>query len=334
MIDQSEPLLDHENDVNHQATNSIATTKTEDLFFGGVPQIQNGEREADQKVIEAWLSMKGSNSTRVNYRRHIERLFENFPGRTIRSMTSHHIAHHFKNLETDFGLKKSSIRASRETLSSLYSYCVKSGYIELKFNPMNAVGKIEVPDQVGFRVLGRFQVDRMIEVEKNPRNKLLILFLLVTGMRVSEAVGLTKRNFKNHDGILRISIIGKGQKYRAIICPEWLWAEIEAYVSSEQYPFSEWSDVLPLFPSQVEPYSALTNYGAWHIVKQAAKRAKLTDSPSPHWLRHCHALFSLKEGASLHVLKQTLGHSSLDTTGKYLRAFPTEASSNFIKRKD
>lgn len=318
------------NSIELQNIGPGASDPDESLFLGSLPVILSGEREADRKVIEAWLSMKGSKSTRTNYKRHLNRLFENFPGRTLHTITSHHIAHHFKNLETNLKLKKSSIRASREALSSLFTYCVKSGYIELKYNPMNAVGKIEVPNQVGFRVLGRFQVDRMIEVEKKPRNKLLILFLLVTGMRVSEAVGLTKRNFKNHDGILRISIIGKGQKYRAIICPEWLWAEIEAYVSSDDYPFSEWTDELPLFPSQMEPL-ALSSYGAWHIVKQAAKKAKLTDSPSPHWLRHCHALFSLKEGASLHVLKQTLGHSSLDTTGKYLRAFPTEASSNFIK---
>ena len=72
------------------------TFKGESLCLGGIPVILSGERETDQKVIEAWLSMKDAVSTRVNYRRHIDRLFENFPGLTIRSMTSHHIAHHFK----------------------------------------------------------------------------------------------------------------------------------------------------------------------------------------------------------------------------------------------
>ena len=82
---------------------NVAKPQTSDgddhLFLGGLPVILSGKREADKKVVEACLSMKGSNATRVNYRRHIDRLFENFPGRTLRSMTCHHIARILKILK-------------------------------------------------------------------------------------------------------------------------------------------------------------------------------------------------------------------------------------------
>lgn len=198
---------------------------------------------------------------------------------------------------------------------------------------MNAVDVIRPEERVGFRTLARFQLDRMIEVEKNPRNKLLILLLMVTGLRIGEAVSLTRKNFSNHGGIIRIGVIEKGRKYRSVICPDWLWAEIESYVTSERYPFSSWTDQAPLFPSQVEPYDAITTAAAWKIVKLAAKRAKITDEPSPHWLSHAHALMSVQAGVPLHVMKASMGHASIATTEKYIAVFPTEGSSTYIAKR-
>ena len=56
------------------------------------------------------------------------------------------------------------------------------------------------------------------------------------------------------------------------------------------------------------------------LVRKAAERAGLELAVSPHWLRHSHATHALERGAPIHLVQATLGHASVATTGRYLRA--------------
>ena len=66
------------------------------------------------------------------------------------------------------------------------------------------------------------------------------------------------------------------------------------------------------------------------IVTQAALRAGITKKVSPHWLRHSHASHALDRGAPLHLVRDTLGHVSIKTTGKYLHARPDDSSGLYL----
>jgi integrase/recombinase XerD len=66
------------------------------------------------------------------------------------------------------------------------------------------------------------------------------------------------------------------------------------------------------------------------IVAKAAQRAGLEGKVSPHWLRHSHASHALDHQAPVHLVKETLGHSNLATTGKYLHARPGESSGRYL----
>lgn len=70
------------------------------------------------------------------------------------------------------------------------------------------------------------------------------------------------------------------------------------------------------------------------IVAQAASKAGLpqADQVSPHWLRHAHATHSLERGAGIHLVAETLGHSSVAVTGRYLHARPSDSSSLYLPR--
>ena len=70
------------------------------------------------------------------------------------------------------------------------------------------------------------------------------------------------------------------------------------------------------------------------IVAQAASKAGLpqADQVSPHWLRHAHATHSLERGAGIHLVAETLGHSSVAVTGRYLHARPNDSSSLYLPR--
>ena len=51
---------------------------------------------------------------------------------------------------------------------------------------------------------------------------------------------------------------------------------------------------------------------------------------SPHWLRHAHASHAMDRGAPVHLVKETLGHANIATTGRYLYARPTDSSSLYL----
>ena len=67
------------------------------------------------------------------------------------------------------------------------------------------------------------------------------------------------------------------------------------------------------------------------IVQKAAQRAGIEGQVSPHWLRHSHASHSLDHGAPLSLVQQTLGHSSIATTEKYLHAKPDDSSGMYLE---
>jgi len=75
-----------------------------------------------------------------------------------------------------------------------------------------------------------------------------------------------------------------------------------------------------LHPSQV-----------WRIVEKSAGRAGIKKAVSPHWFRHAHASHALDRGAKISLVKKTLSHSSIQTTGRYLHAKPDESSSTYLQ---
>jgi len=68
-------------------------------------------------------------------------------------------------------------------------------------------------------------------------------------------------------------------------------------------------------------------------VNRIVRRAgRLIDLPhlSPHWLRHAHASHALDRGATVAVVRETLGHSSIAVTSRYLHAKPGESSGLYL----
>ncbi len=57
------------------------------------------------------------------------------------------------------------------------------------------------------------------------------------------------------------------------------------------------------------------------IVSKAAKDAGIDRAVSPHWLRHAHA-----RKTDLALIRDTLRHASIATTGRYLHARPNDPS--------
>jgi integrase/recombinase XerD len=125
----------------------------------------------------------------------------------------------------------------------------------------------------------------------------------------------------------QVLVYGKGGRTRAIKLPASLWQELQSIRGDAA--IGE-----PVFTSRKKK-GHLKEMQINRIVKAAAKRVPgleetIADAVSLYWLRHAHASCAMNRGALLHLVKETLGHANIATTGRYLHARPTDSSSLYL----
>jgi integrase/recombinase XerD len=136
---------------------------------------------------------------------------------------------------------------------------------------------------------------------------------------VSEVCALTWGDLLSN-GVLHITN-GKGQKERYITLSDGMIQKLSAFRGDAL-------DNAVMFQSQIKAGARQLDESAVHrIVKNAAQRAGISEDASAHWLRHSHASHSLDRGANLVTVRDTLGHSSIATTNKYLHSKRRDSSS-------
>lgn len=229
-------------------------------------------------------------------------------------------------------LGKSDLAASSQAraiaaIKSLFSFAHgKTGLI--RANPAGPVTVPKVKDALAERILSESVVQMMIGLEPDPRNRLLLKLLYITGVRVSELTCLEWGSLQAREVGGQVLVYGKGGKTRVIKIPASLWNELQALRSDVEMN-------TPVFISRKQK-GHLTEVQVNRIVKAAAMRVpglerQVAGKVSPHWLRHAHASHAMDRGAPVHLVKDTLGHASVATTGRYLHARPTDSSSLYLE---
>jgi len=205
-------------------------------------------------------------------------------------------------------------------VKSLFTFALKIGYIPL--NPTVAVQMPRIKNTLAERILSEADVLRMIEAEPNERNRTILWLLYATGIRRAELCGLRGRDIANRGSAGQITVFGKGGKTRAIMVEGQTWTDLSRYTPADPHA--------PVFMSQMN--KPISPGQVWRIVKAAAKRVGLPEHIGVHAIRHSHASHALENGASLALVRDTLGHASIATTSAYIHSRPNESSSRFIKR--
>lgn len=146
------------------------------------------------------------------------------------------------------------------------------------------------------------------------RNKVIMMMLIDTGIRLSELTGMTEEQIKYDYIIIR----GKGNKERVVpkspLLSKWLLKFLAVRKSYFTYR------VIPENIFLSKNGKPLTNTMIDKIVKEAGKACDVSPDVrvSAHTFRHTYAQFQLKAGLDIYSLSRLLGHESISITQTYL----------------
>ena len=144
------------------------------------------------------------------------------------------------------------------------------------------------------------------------RDAAVMALLYGSGLRISEALGLKRREVpKSGEGDVLV-VTGKGNKTRMVPVLQNVLALIDEYAAMCPHALPPEG---PIFVgARGGPLSP-------RIIQLAMERLRgalgLPDSATPHALRHSFATHLLSRGGDLRAIQELLGHSSLSTTQIY-----------------
>lgn len=144
------------------------------------------------------------------------------------------------------------------------------------------------------------------------RDAAVMALLYGSGLRISEALGLKRRDVPAPGAGDVLVVTGKGNKTRMVPVLQNVLALIAEYVS--MCPYALAPDKPIFLGARGGPLSP-------RIIQLAMERLRgalgLPDSATPHALRHSFATHLLGRGGDLRAIQELLGHASLSTTQIY-----------------
>lgn len=280
--------------------NAIITTQ---------PATIQTQAHTDQQLIVLWLHGKSAHSQRA-YMADVEK-FMAYVGKPLQVVTLADLQSFVDSLNGTDNTRKRIV----SSVKSLFTFGHKLGY--LQFNVAAALKAPKPKNTLAERILTESEVLTMIALTTKDRDKMLLRLLYASAGRVSEICGLCWRDAQPSGDSGQVTLYGKGGETRAVKLSRETWKALQAIRGSA-------GPDEPVFASQMG--GAMVPSRVWQIVREAAQRAGIQGNVSPHWFRHSHASHALDRGASVALVRDTLGHSSLAVTSRYTHAKPDQSS--------
>ena len=270
-------------------------------------------RDPEVEGFLALLATRRAARTVEAYRRDLDAVSD-WLGTSVARTTTEDLETYLAELRAA-GLSGATIARRVAALRSFFRHQMLLGE-----RPDNPAAELDLPRRTRKlpRTLSPSEAERLIEAAAGTtprahRDRALVELLYGGGLRVSEAVGLTKGDVDLDARIVRA--LGKGSKERIVPIGRPAVEALRRYLSRGR-PFLDARHRPELFLNARG--GALTRAGAFLILRRLAATAGLEpERVHPHLLRHSFATHLLEGGADLRSVQEMLGHADLATTELY-----------------
>lgn len=150
------------------------------------------------------------------------------------------------------------------------------------------------------------------------RDYALLSFMYASGMRSQEVCDMTVGDIKFYSDKASIKVLGKGRKVRRIGIPTQASRNLEKYIAYRKIGSKPDHHVFSSQTHEKMTVSCIEEIYSKYINRARNEHPDLfRESYSPHSMRHTTATHMLEAGVPLIVVKNFLGHVSLQTTQIY-----------------
>ena len=154
------------------------------------------------------------------------------------------------------------------------------------------------------------------------RNRLMFLFTVLAGLRVSEVAQLTVGDVRNTDGSIKTQVFLSAQRVkhghaRTVFVSTQLQRELSLYLTARTYAQGDIRDDMPLFHTLRGIRNAFTASTLTQHFHYLYRRARVFGASS-HSGRRTFITNLSNSGISVFVLASLAGHKNIATTNRYV----------------
>lgn len=210
-------------------------------------------------------------------------------------------------------LKPTSVNAYLIAIRNLYNYLEYEGITK---NITKNIKGIKLEQRHLKRGLSQEEIQKVLSVCKDERERLIIKLMITTALRCNEVVNIQLEDFYEDKGIAMLRVLGKGRdgiKQDTVKIDDRLLEDIKTYIQNYNV-----SDYLFVSTSNNNKGGKITTKTIRLIVTDLFKKAGLDmDMLSAHSTRHTSCELALENGLDLREVSEFMRHKSLNTTLVY-----------------
>lgn len=194
-------------------------------------------------------------------------------------------------------------------------------FLEVKHNVKNSnISKIKSPKlpKTLPKALKIEEVMHLLDITDNEIFKAITILIYGTGLRISEALSLKRKDISKSTKFIKIK--GKGGVERIIPLLENVKDVLLSYIENSKIPLlSEY----PLFISDKRDKNqmpkSITPREVQRFFQNQRGLKNLPKFTTPHAMRHSFATHIIESGGDIRNMQSLLGHKSASTTQKYIK---------------
>jgi site-specific recombinase XerD len=256
--------------------------------------------------VENLLKLGGKSKTTFrNYRSHINRFLNYFPEYTdFKNVNEDIILEFIKINYLNLNRASDTVNVAICSIKFLYSVCFR---IELNSKLLPTIKRVQtIPD-----IVSKEDFIKIVNNEKNLKNKCWLLLAFCCGLRANEVVSIKIENIYAKDH--KLKVLGKGNKERFTILPDIVIKFLRLYCKYNHIT----KKTGYLFEGTGSREYSSEKYPNNYFTRIKTKY-NMPKTITFHSLRHSFATYYLLNGGELLILQSLMGHNSLNTTRIYI----------------